>query len=185
MRRRKRRNGRRRPVEGGRRRLEPELRSLASIPAMSSVPLLRLMTIFSGSRRFVLGAIVGSFLNVCIYRLPLGLSVNAPRRSFCPHCKAPAWPGTRIFPFFGLALALRGQMRALQTAHRGALSAGRVADGAAVLFSCGTVSGRSGCSCCLTGFLPRWSSWRRSSTSTTSSFPMRSLSAAASRQACC
>jgi leader peptidase (prepilin peptidase) / N-methyltransferase len=37
---------------------------------------------------FFLGLAFGSFLNVCIYRLPLGLSVVKPR-SACPTCKEP------------------------------------------------------------------------------------------------
>ena len=37
---------------------------------------------------FFLGLAFGSFLNVCIYRLPLGLSVVSPR-SACPGCKQP------------------------------------------------------------------------------------------------
>jgi len=41
---------------------------------------------FFATAIFVLGLAFGSFLNVCIYRLPLGLDVVRPR-SACPNCK--------------------------------------------------------------------------------------------------
>jgi leader peptidase (prepilin peptidase) / N-methyltransferase len=48
-----------------------------------------IQNLFFSAFAFVLGAAVGSFLNVCIYRWPVDLSINQPRRSFCPQCKQP------------------------------------------------------------------------------------------------
>jgi leader peptidase (prepilin peptidase)/N-methyltransferase len=46
-----------------------------------------LLLVFAGA----LGAVVGSFLNVCIHRLPIGRSIVTPR-SACPSCgRAIAW----------------------------------------------------------------------------------------------
>jgi len=58
---------------------------------------------------FSLGACIGSFLNVVIYRVPLGLSVNDPKRSFCPRCKAaiPIWLNLPLLSW----LYLRGKCK--------------------------------------------------------------------------
>jgi leader peptidase (prepilin peptidase) / N-methyltransferase len=57
---------------------------------------------------FVFGAAVGSFLNVCIHRLPLGESIAWPG-SHCPKCKKPILWYDNI-PFVGY-LVLRGKCR--------------------------------------------------------------------------
>ncbi len=44
-----------------------------------------IFTLFSA---FVVGAVMGSFSNVCIYRIPLQLSIIRPG-SYCPTCKTP------------------------------------------------------------------------------------------------
>jgi leader peptidase (prepilin peptidase) / N-methyltransferase len=57
---------------------------------------------------FVLGCITGSFLNVCIHRLPLEMSIISPR-SHCPHCKY-AIPWYLNLPLITW-LALRGRCK--------------------------------------------------------------------------
>lgn len=47
----------------------------------------------------LLGATIGSFLNVVIYRLPRGISLSNPPNSFCPKCKHQLGP-LDLFPLF-------------------------------------------------------------------------------------
>lgn len=57
---------------------------------------------------FAFGSLVGSFLNVCIHRMPLGESVVWPR-SHCPQCKKRI-PGYDNIPFLSFIL-LKGRCR--------------------------------------------------------------------------
>jgi leader peptidase (prepilin peptidase)/N-methyltransferase len=67
--------------------------------------LAHLLNIFS----VVFGAVVGSFLNVCIYRIPAGSSIATPS-SHCPQCKNPIrfYDNIPILSY----LFLRGRCRA-------------------------------------------------------------------------
>ncbi|HEU4797732.1 MAG TPA: prepilin peptidase [bacterium] len=64
---------------------------------------------FAATVVFVVGAVLGSFLNVVIYRLPRGESLVRPR-SRCPHCGAAIAPRDNI-PILSYIL-LRGTCRA-------------------------------------------------------------------------
>ncbi len=58
---------------------------------------------------FVIGAFIGSFLNVIIYRLPRGLSIYRPVTNYCPSCKHKlGW--LDLFPIFSW-LSLKGKCR--------------------------------------------------------------------------
>ena len=47
-----------------------------------------MINIFTEAIVFLFGLCIGSFLNVCIYRLPLSKSITKPSRSICPDCGA-------------------------------------------------------------------------------------------------
>lgn len=57
---------------------------------------------------FVYGLIIGSFLNVCIYRLPMGLSLAHPR-SHCPKCQH-VLRGKDLIPLLSY-LSVKGKCR--------------------------------------------------------------------------
>lgn len=61
---------------------------------------------------FIVGAVLGSFFNVCIFRLPRGISLLKPR-SFCPRCKSPISPKDNI-PLLSYLL-LKGRCRYCKT----------------------------------------------------------------------
>lgn len=96
----------------------------------------------------VLGLLVGSFLNVVVYRVPLGLSVNRPR-SFCPGCRHQlSW--SENVPVVSW-LALRGRCRHCATPVSVRYPAVELATGATFAWATWTVGGgwRAAAYCCL------------------------------------
>ena len=58
---------------------------------------------------FMFGMCIGSFLNVCIYRVPSSMSIINPSRSFCPRCNSsiPFYDNIPVFSY----LWLKGRCR--------------------------------------------------------------------------
>lgn len=73
---------------------------------------LRILEVFTAAWCFVMGSVIGSFLNVVIYRMPLGLSISKPK-SRCPVCETPIGARDNL-PILGWIM-LKGKCRHCQT----------------------------------------------------------------------
>jgi len=82
---------------------------------------------------FIFGLCIGSFLNVVIYRVPRKLSVNYPRRSFCPSCERSLewWENIPVASW----IALRGKCRGCSTSISGQYTFVELLTGVAALAS--------------------------------------------------
>ncbi|MFV0446614.1 MAG: prepilin peptidase [Planctomycetaceae bacterium] len=83
------------------------------LPSESQLTAQRVLEVFTIVWVVSLGAIVGSFLNVVVYRMPRGMSLNHPK-SHCPDCLTPI-QGRDNLPILGW-LMLRGRCRACRAA---------------------------------------------------------------------
>ena len=78
---------------------------------ISSSSHLWVLEVFTALWCFVMGSVIGSFLNVVIYRMPLGLNISKPK-SRCPVCETPIQTRDNL-PILGWLL-LRGKCRTCQ-----------------------------------------------------------------------
>jgi len=69
--------------------------------------------VFWAAAAYFYGSLLGSYFNMLVYRLPRGMSVWRPARSFCDHCgRTLGW--LELVPVFGW-LFLRGRSRCCGT----------------------------------------------------------------------